>query len=198
MKLGFISRREPSNKDGVGDRDLLSAIRDGEDAAFELLYRKHIDAVRRLARYMCAGLADADDTVAEVFAAVLQLLHKGRGPRDNVRAYLDTCVRNHVYTTARRRQREELVDLVPEDERLAAPDAAEIALQRFERASVARAFMTLSGRWQAALRLVDIENRKPSEVAHVFGVDANGMHQLVRRARRGLAAAYQNVLEPAA
>lgn len=184
-------------QDGLDDRDLLSAVRDGDSDAFELLYHRHISAVRRVAQHMCDGPADAEDTVSEVFAAVLRLLHQGRGPTDNVRAYLNACVRNHVYTTARRRLREQLINLLPDDERLeAAPDVAQVAVLRFEKASVAKAFMTLSDRWQAALRLVDIENRKPSEVAHAFGVDANAMQQLVRRARRGLATAYWNTLEP--
>jgi len=53
------------------DAELLAAVREGNDAAFGELYRRHVGAGRAAARALTRSQADADDAVAEAFARVL-------------------------------------------------------------------------------------------------------------------------------
>ena len=76
------------------DSELTARVRAGDDAAYEEIYRRHADAVRRYARTCCRDSFTAEDLAGEVFARTLQALKAGRGPEFAVRAYLLTAVRN--------------------------------------------------------------------------------------------------------
>jgi hypothetical protein len=75
------------------DASLIERMRVGHDTAYEELYRRHADAVRRYARTCCRDGRTADDLTAEVFARMLQAVRGGSGPEHAVRAYLLTSVR---------------------------------------------------------------------------------------------------------
>lgn len=63
------SGREPDPRD---DATLVAAVRTGEVAAFEELYRRHRDWVARLAGRIVGNEADALDVVQETFLYVLR------------------------------------------------------------------------------------------------------------------------------
>ncbi|MEK8171974.1 sigma factor [Streptomyces sp. M19] len=73
---------------GPSDADLLARLRNGEDSAYEELYRRHAGAVRRYARTCCRDADTADDLTAEVFARTLQAVRAARAPS---RPYARTC-----------------------------------------------------------------------------------------------------------
>jgi hypothetical protein len=75
------------------DASLIERMRAGDDTAYEELYRRHADAVRRYARTCCRDAHTTDDLTAEVFARMLQAVRGGSGPEHAVRAYLLTSVR---------------------------------------------------------------------------------------------------------
>ena len=77
----------------TADASLIERMRAGDDTAYEELYRRHADAVRRYARTCCRDGHTADDLTAEVFARMLQAVRGGSGPEHAVRAYLLTSVR---------------------------------------------------------------------------------------------------------
>jgi hypothetical protein len=81
---------------------VVQRVRDGDAAAFGLLYERHLGAARRLARSLLADPSDADDDVAEVFSATLAAIRKGRGPADDVRPYVLTAVRRECQRSWRR------------------------------------------------------------------------------------------------
>jgi DNA-directed RNA polymerase specialized sigma24 family protein len=56
-----------------------------------------VPAARSLARQLVRNRAEADDVVAETFAKILDLLHRGGGPDDAFRPYLLTAVRRAAY-----------------------------------------------------------------------------------------------------
>ncbi|MFI0234449.1 sigma-70 family RNA polymerase sigma factor [Streptomyces sp. NPDC017086] len=191
------SRRTPP-----GDGELIERMRAGDDSAYEELYRRHAGAVRRYARTCCRDGHTADDLTAEVFAAMLQAVRGGAGPEHAVRAYLLTSVRRVAAHWARSARREQLVD----DFALFAGQAARAAetsgdgtlglgadaraLHAAEQSMAARAFRSLPERWQAVLWHTEVEDESPSEVAVLFGLDANGTRVLASRAREGLRQAY--------
>jgi hypothetical protein len=59
-----------------------------------------------------------------------------------------------------------------------------------EQSMAMQAFRSLPERWQAVLWHTEIEDESPSEVATLFGLDANGTRVLASRAREGLKQAY--------
>ncbi|WP_141360018.1 sigma-70 family RNA polymerase sigma factor [Streptomyces sp. 6-11-2] len=192
------------------DAELIGRVRAGDDSAYEELYRRHADAVRRYARTCCRDSHTADDLTAEVFARVLQAVRGGSGPEHAVRAYLLTTVRRVAARWTSTARREQLVDdfavFAAQAGRAAEPaeDAASTgsfgagldpgadvrAMHRAEQSMAMRAFRSLPERWQAVLWHTEVEDESPSAVATLFGLDANGTRVLASRAREGLRQAY--------
>ncbi|MEV5800079.1 sigma-70 family RNA polymerase sigma factor [Streptomyces collinus] len=184
------------------DGALIERMRAGDDSAYEELYRRHADAVRRYARTCCRDAHTADDLTAEVFARMLQAVRGGSGPEHAVRAYLLTSVRRVAAHWGRSARREQLVD----DFAVFAQQAAHTseasddttvelgadvrALHQAEQSMAMQAFRSLPERWQAVLWHTEVEDESPSEVAVLFGLDANGTRVLASRAREGLKQAY--------
>ncbi|MBQ1009320.1 sigma-70 family RNA polymerase sigma factor, partial [Streptomyces sp. RK23] len=185
----------------ASDAELIERMRSGDDTAYEELYRRHADAVRRYARTCCRDAHTADDLTAEVFARMLQAVRGGSGPEYAVRAYLLTAVRRVAAGWTRSAGREQLV----EDFAVFAAQAAHTAkgdddtlelgadvraMHEAEQSMAMRAFRSLPERWQAVLWHTEVEDESPSEVATLFGLDANGTRVLASRAREGLKQAY--------
>ncbi|MFD8737941.1 sigma-70 family RNA polymerase sigma factor [Streptomyces sp. NPDC059618] len=184
------------------DAGLIERMRAGDDTAYEELYRRHAEAVRRYARTCCRDPHTADDLTAEVFARMLQAVRGGSGPEHAVRAYLLTTVRRVAAHWTRTARREQLVEdfavfaaqaargsEVSDDDTLDL--GADVrAMHEAEQSMAMRAFRSLPERWQAVLWHTEVEDESPSEVATLFGLDANGTRVLASRAREGLRQAY--------
>lgn len=177
-------------------------MRTGDDTAYEELYRRHAEAVRRYARTCCRDAHTADDLTAEVFARVLQAVRRGHGPQHAVRAYLLTTVRRVAASWTKSAKREQLVDDFAvfaaqssrtsevSDEETLDLGADVRAMHEAEQSMAMQAFRSLPERWQAVLWHTEVEDESPSEVATLFGLDANGTRVLASRAREGLKQAY--------
>ncbi|WP_353943776.1 sigma-70 family RNA polymerase sigma factor [Streptomyces sp. HUAS MG91] len=184
------------------DADLIERMRAGDDGAYEELYRRHAAAVRRYARTCCRDGHTADDLTAEVFARMLQAVRGGSGPEHAVRAYLLTTVRRVAASWTKSARREQLVDdfAVFADQAARSTEAldddtlelgADVrAMQEAEQSMAVQAFRSLPERWQAVLWHTEVEDESPSDVAALFGLDANGTRVLAKRAREGLKEAY--------
>ncbi|MEV6290230.1 sigma-70 family RNA polymerase sigma factor [Streptomyces sp. NPDC051896] len=192
------------------DGELIERMRGGDDSAYEELYRRHANLVRRYARSCCRDAHTADDLTAEVFARMLQAVRGGSGPEHAVRAYLLTSVRRVAAHWTKSARREQLVDdfavfaqqasHASEESGTAASvgsfgagldlGADVRAMHEAEQSMAMRAFRSLPARWQAVLWHTEVEDESPSEVAVLFGLDANGTRVLASRAREGLKQAY--------
>ncbi|MFF1745851.1 sigma-70 family RNA polymerase sigma factor [Streptomyces mirabilis] len=192
----------PSIELPPSDADLIGRMRAGDDTAYAELYRRHAEAVRRYARTCCRDAHTADDLTAEVFARVLQAVRRRHGPEHAVRAYLLTTLRRVAASWTKSAKREQLVDdfavfaaqssrtsEVSDDETLDL--GADVrAMHEAEQSMAMQAFRSLPERWQAVLWHTEVEDESPSEVATLFGLDANGTRVLASRAREGLKQAY--------
>ncbi|MFD2122577.1 sigma-70 family RNA polymerase sigma factor, partial [Streptomyces cirratus] len=191
------------------DADLVARMRGGNDSAYEELFRRHADAVRRYARTCCRDAHTADDLTAEVFARTLQAVRGGAGPDHSVRAYLLTTVRRVAAAWAKTARREQLVeDFAVFAEQAAAgadsggglgglsgDDTLELgadvrAMHEAEQSLAMQAFRSLPERWQAVLWHTTVEESTPSAIAPLFGLSANATAVLAGRAREGLKQAY--------
>ena len=189
------------------DAELVQRMREGDDSAYEELFRRHSAAVRRYARSCCRDADTADDLTAEVFARTLQAVRGGAGPEQAVRAYLLTSVRRVAATWTRTQKREHLVEdfaVFAEDAARAAESSDQsatfgagldlgadvLAMHEAEQSLAMQAFRSLPERWQAVLWHTTVEEESPSEVAPLFGLTANATAVLASRAREGLKQAY--------
>ncbi|MEV5000139.1 sigma-70 family RNA polymerase sigma factor [Nocardioides sp. LML1-1-1.1] len=165
---------------------VLPSVTPSEDT-FEDLYVEHVDDARRLATIL-VGPQQAEELVAESFARVLAQLRAGRGPRDNFRAYLHVTIRNG-FRDSLRGPREAPVSDQPWIFDDAQPPAEEL-VEDLEADTAAHAFATLPESWQKVLWHVEVEGRKPGEVADLLGMRAGAVSSLAHRAREGLRRAY--------
>ncbi|MGW3627328.1 sigma-70 family RNA polymerase sigma factor [Streptomyces sp. NPDC000880] len=199
---GSLDSVTPPPELPASDAELLQRMRDGDDSAYEELFRRHSVAVRRYARTCCRDAHTADDLTAEVFARTLQAVRGGSGPEQAVRAYLLTTVRRVAAAWMKTAKREQLVEdfAVFAAEAARSSDAASDAaldlgadvraMHQAEQSLAVRAFRSLPERWQAVLWHTTVEEESPSEVAPLFGLTANATAVLASRAREGLKQAY--------
>jgi DNA-directed RNA polymerase specialized sigma24 family protein len=162
---------------GADDAELLNKVRTGDTTAFGVLYQRHVQAVRRLARELVMSPAEADHLVAETFALVHDVTQRGGGPTDAFRPYVLTALRRVA------------ADQVRDWRGLTAgrPDPGEpLAAPSPDDSHVIRAFLSLPERWRAVLWHTDIEGEPSADVAPLLGVSPAGVAELRRSAREGL------------
>ena len=178
------------------DALLAAAVRAGDDSAFEELYRRHADAVRRYARTCCRDNFTAEDLAGEVFARTLQALRAGKGPDLAVRAYLLTAVRNIAATWSRSDRREQLVDdftafaatsAAVANVNVTDPGADTWAMAGIDHSLVVRAFSRLDADDRMLLWHTEVEQEPPRQVALLIGKTANATAVQASRARDRLA-----------
>ncbi|EST37598.1 hypothetical protein N566_12165, partial [Streptomycetaceae bacterium MP113-05] len=190
------------------DSALLRRMRSGDGTAYEALYHRHAEAVRRYARTCCRDAHTAEDLTNEVFARTLQAVSAGAGPDTAVRAYLLTSVRRVAAAWVRTARREQLV----EDFALFAQSAADAsrpaggssspeedtlslgadvrAMREADRTMAVQAFRSLPERYRTVLWHTTVEEESPREVAPLLGLSDNATAVLAHRAREKLRQAY--------
>ncbi|VXC36523.1 RNA polymerase subunit sigma-70 [Arthrobacter sp. 9V] len=170
------------------DPHIMSMVRQGATQAFDVLYERHVKIALYVARSQTDNPSDADDVVAESFAAIFQLLTEGKGPKEFFRSYLLTVVRRTAHDRNRKARR------MPTAADDAVLDSAVLdsdpVLSHLESSIMAKAFKSLPERWQAVLWHLDIEGLKPAAAAPLVGLTPNGVSSLALRAREGLRQAY--------
>uniref|UniRef100_UPI00286E5359 sigma-70 family RNA polymerase sigma factor n=1 Tax=Nocardioides sp. TaxID=35761 RepID=UPI00286E5359 len=175
--------------DTRGDADLISAVRGGDVEAYGVLFERHVDAARRLARQL-ASAGDSDDLVSEAFVKVLAVLQRGGGPDVAFRAYLLTAVRRLRVDRIRANSKLHTTD----DVEMFDPGVPfrDTPVEGFENAAAARAFASLPERWQLVLWHTEVEEQKPVDIAPLLGMTPNSVSALAYRAREGLRQAFLN------
>ncbi|MFP3579748.1 sigma-70 family RNA polymerase sigma factor [Arthrobacter sp. fls2-241-R2A-200] len=170
------------------DPHIIALVRQGVTDAFNVLYERHLKVAQYVARAQTDNPSDADDVVAESFAAIFQLLREGKGPNEFFRSYLLTVVRRTAHDRNRKARRmataadDAILDTAVTD--------SDPVLSDLESTIMAKAFKSLPERWQAVLWHVDIEGLKPAAAAPLVGLTPNGVSSLAIRAREGLRQAY--------
>lgn len=163
------------------DAELVVLARTGDKDAYGVLFVRHRAVARRVAQRF-ASRDDVDDVVAESFARVLGQISAGRGPDDSFRAYLLTAVRHEA---GRRgvlgRRYESVADL---------ESVADTIEQTEPDDRVREAYGALPERWRRVLWQLEVEGRRPHELADELGLSANAVSALGHRARAGLRSAY--------
>jgi RNA polymerase sigma factor (sigma-70 family) len=185
-----VKQVESSTGGTPSDAELILQVRSGDREAFGVLYERHANAARALARQYVTP-ADAEDVVADAFGKLFEMLRRGAGPDAGFRPYLYTVVRHRAFDVSRGAARtrpstddeiESVLGRVASEE--------DPALAGFERSVVSKAYFDLPERWREVLWYVLVDDLKPAQVAPVLGLSPNGVSALLYRAKEALRAGY--------
>jgi RNA polymerase sigma-70 factor (ECF subfamily) len=171
---------------------VLARMKQGEEAAFVVLYRKHRDAVYRLALIYSGSTAHAADVTQDVF--VHFMTHTGQYDplRGTLGAWLCGVARNMARKAAGGREDATDPELLADD---AAPYESHVdrdtPLERMLRGEVAeqvrRAVAALAPHYRDVLILCELSELSYAEAAQVCGIDIGTVRSRLSRARAQLA-----------
>lgn len=157
---------------GTPFEESLAAARNGDEAAFAVLWRRWQPPLLRYLRVLAAPVAD--DLASECWLQVVRGLGRFKGDEAGFASWLFTIARNKVTDWRRRERRRPTVSLVDEDAdarpAVRVPDAETAALQRLDT--------------DAALRLIAALPPEQAEIVLlrvVAGLDVADVARIVRR-----------------
>ncbi len=169
------------------DDELLLRMRSGDEQAFTALYRRRQGAIYRFALHMSGSPATAEDTIQEVFLALIRDDCGYDPERGTLAGYLFGIARKLVLRHMDRRRLDVELDAEGDDSVL--PDAAVSAdqlasLTRKEGiAALRRAVQTLPPRYREAVVLCDLEEVDYADAAFVLGCPVGTVRSRLHRAR---------------
>jgi RNA polymerase sigma-70 factor (ECF subfamily) len=170
------------------DTELLRrATQEGDEAAFQLLYRRHCAVVYRFAYRLLGAEAAAEDVAHDCFMALLRRPAAFDPRRASLRTYLLAAARNLAFKQFRRNGHELLLEEWPEEP--VGPEGLDPLGQLLaEEAAgeVRRAVLRLPPLQREALILFEYEELSLAEVAQITGADMNTIKARLYRARQSL------------
>ncbi|MFC4223096.1 RNA polymerase sigma factor [Lysinibacter cavernae] len=170
------------------DVELINEYRGGADHAAETLFRLYYESALVLARSKVQSKELGEELASDAFLKVLEIIRRGKGPKDNFRAYLLVTVRHNIASWYQDSQRVVSVDDVEPYLTETAPESSR-ELEQTDNATIT-AFNRLPDRWRQIIFLKAIENRSPKECARLLGMNATAVGVLYLRARAGLRREY--------
>lgn len=165
------------------EQSLLQRAAQLETRALAEIYDAYSPGIYRYAMRLLGDVTLADDCVAETFARFLKSLREGRGPRDNLQAYLYRIAHNLVVDTYRSGR--ETVEL-DEAFRSEADVPEEEAAKQIRRKQVRDAVRTLTPDQQMVIALKYLEEWSNEEVAQAMEKPVGAIKSLQHRALRSL------------
>ena len=169
---------------------LLARMRRGEEGAFVAIYRRHRDAVYRLALLYAGSAGTAADVTQDTFVHLITRAAQYDPARGTLGAWLCGVARN----LARRGERETPVDpasladdaALPED-RVDRDTPLECLLRDEAAEEVRRALAALAPHYRDVLILCELSELSYAEAAQVCGIEIGTVRSRLARARAQLA-----------
>jgi RNA polymerase sigma-70 factor (ECF subfamily) len=145
----------------LADEDLMELVRDGEAAAFDVIFDRHAGRAFALAYRMCGRRATAEDVVQEAFLSLWRSGARYDPRRGSVRAWVLSVVRNRAIDSFRREGTKESRDVHDElaVERAPAEALTHVEVERREEGREVR----------DALSRLPVEQRQVIELAYFGG-----------------------------
>jgi RNA polymerase sigma-70 factor (ECF subfamily) len=200
---------QPNRGDGEPSTSLLVNAKNGDPRAWERLVSLGMPLVLRWCRRGGVPDADAPDVAQEVFRAVARTLGAFRRdrPGDSFRGWLRKITLNKVRDYWKRRRRagpaaeggsdaQERLQEVPEEVSSVsdASDEAEESRLLYRRAVELLQSAVDKTTWQAFWQ-VEVEGRRPAEVASALGMTVNAVYLAKARVRKRLREEFADLLD---
>ncbi|MDR0837788.1 MAG: sigma-70 family RNA polymerase sigma factor [Propionibacteriaceae bacterium] len=177
------------------DADLVELVRQGEMAAYHVLWQRHAESGHVFARGTNSSVS-AEDAVSEAFETMLSAIKRGLGPTKSFRAYMRTTIRHSVARTATGNV-ETPVEHLGVDEIAAGADPSEsYAHTSFDSQTIWTAFSALNERYQLVLWLSEVEGLKPREIAVQLNTSTANVSVVAFRAREAFRRNYDKATGP--
>lgn len=170
---------------------LLARMKQGEEAAFVALYRRHRDAVYRFALLYCGTSAAAADVTQDTFLHLMARAEQFDPARGSVCAWLCGIARNLARKLAG--VREEATDPADLDDdaslvesRIDHDGPLERVLRTEAAEQVRRAVASIAPHYRDVLILCELGELSYAEAAQVCGIDIGTVRSRLSRARAQL------------
>lgn len=162
----------------------MKAVQAGDQAAFETLVGRHIDALYNYALRLGRSPSLADDLVQDTWLAVWQKAHRYRPGRAQLATWLHRILHNRFIDLVRKEQASH-DPISPHP--LVAPHDAESDLNAQRAAAALDASLgALPENQRAALLLVHAQGFTAKQTSKVLGTSVRAVESLLARARRNL------------
>jgi RNA polymerase sigma-70 factor (ECF subfamily) len=179
-------------KDLQPELALLARMKKGDEDAFAELYRRHRDAVYRLAMLYSGSTAHAADVTQETFVHFMTQPHQYDPMRGTLAAWLCGVARNMARRAVSGREDATDPEVLADD---TSPHESHIdhdtPLERILRGETAeqvrRAVASLAPHYRDVLILCELSELSYAEAAQVCGIDIGTVRSRLSRARAGLA-----------
>ncbi|WP_418992881.1 RNA polymerase sigma factor [Alistipes sp.] len=164
------------------DRQLVERVLAGDDLAFEYLFNRYSDAIRRLFVQRLGGANDADDLLQETFIKVYINLHR-YSSSFTFGQWVYTIARNTFIDYVRRRQ-----DDLSIDERFASPASSaptpeESVINLQQRTQIEHYLQTLAPRYRQLIVMRFFDEYSYEEIAAKLGLPLGTVKTQIHRAR---------------
>jgi RNA polymerase sigma-70 factor (ECF subfamily) len=167
----------------AADLELVRRILNGDESAFEAVYRQHAARLYGLVSRMTGARRDAEDVLQEVFLLAYRKIGSFRG-ESTLGTWLYRLAVNHCLDVFRSPQArmDERTDSIDEPARppVASPVPVVNAVARID---LERAIATLPPACRAAFVLHDIEGLAHHEIASMLGISEGTSKSQVHKAR---------------
>ncbi len=139
--LGGRVRLRSTDFRGLADEELMELVRGGEVQAFEVVFDRHSAVAFSLAYRMCGRRSAAEDIVQDAFLSLWRSSSGYDPARGSVRAWILSVVHNRAIDAFRRQSSRDSRDVHDDGiaERLPAPDATDVEVERLDDARQVRA-----------------------------------------------------------
>lgn len=164
------------------DRRLAELVLEGDDTAFEYLFNRYRDAIRRLFVQRLGGAKDADDLLQETFIKVYINIHR-YSPEYTFGQWVYTIARNTFVDFVRRRQ-----DDLSIDERFCAPasntpNPEENVINLQQRSQIESCLERLAPRYRRLIVMRFFEEYSYEEIAAKLALPLGTVKTQIHRAR---------------
>jgi RNA polymerase sigma-70 factor (ECF subfamily) len=152
----------------LADEDLMQLVRQGDAAAFEVIYERHANAAFSLAYRMMGRRGPAEDVVQEAFLSLWRTGARYDHTRGSVRTWVLAVVDHRAIDAMRRGIKHDSRRASDEgiEERFEAPDRTDVQAARREEATEVRdALASLPAEQSKAIELAYFGGFSHSEIA---------------------------------
>jgi RNA polymerase sigma-70 factor, ECF subfamily len=188
-----VTVKTARNVEALSDHELVAAVRDGDELAFQEVVRRYRTPITNFVFRMLNDYDTAVDLAQETFLRVYSAVGRYEA-QYSFSTYIYRIASNLAISEIRKRRRrkvvslfgffsgedDEAIDLDPADERPLPEDAV---LGEERKKAVNRAISSLPAKYRSALILRDIEGHSYEEIADILDLSEGTVKSRINRAR---------------